>query len=192
MIYTIRREELSLRQISRLTTINAEPAELAENCWFSDLSVFRVPRGCDFELHSYSNTTVRMLTLAVVFALAVTATACSRPNERGLRESFAQQVSANQFVTDFAHRGDELTFSGPGIGGGIAKWRVHIDSTVIEPPSEKDAPYKGTVKSSWYANGRRIEPVGSESNLPFELLENGIAQECWALWDETTKRWSWE
>jgi hypothetical protein len=161
---------------------------------------------CDFELHSYSNTAVRMLTLAAVFALAVTATACNRatsgappaaalvapPSERSLRESFAQQVSANQFVTDFAHSGDELTFSGPGIGGGIAKWRVHIDSTVIDPPTDKAAPYKGTVKSSWYANGRHIEPMGTESNLPFELLENGIAQECWALWDETEKRWSWE
>lgn len=136
----------------------------------------------------------RILQVAALLTAIATA-ACGRPDLAGLRESFAQQVAANRFVKDFQRDGDDLTFSGPGAEGGVAKWRIHIDSAAIDS-NDDDAmpykPYKGTVKSSWYSDGQRIEPSGGESNLPFELLSNGLSQDCWALWDKTAQRWSWE
>ena len=125
---------------------------------------------------------------------------CSRPpGEDGLRESFSQQLAANKFIKDFQKNGDDLTFSAPGAEGGVAKWRVHIDSTSIEPtdneppPFDKAAkPFKGQVKSSWYSDNQLVRPRGRESNLPIELMANGLAQECWAFWEKAEKRWSWE
>jgi hypothetical protein len=131
--------------------------------------------------------------MAVAIATAV---ACGGgpPGADGLKESFAQQVAANQFVKDFARTGDELTFSGPGAEGGSAKWRVHIDSADVAANTDKlDVhPFKGTVKSSWFADGQQIKQAGAKSNLPFELISNGVSQECWALWDKATGRWGWE
>jgi hypothetical protein len=31
-----------------------------------------------------------------------------------------------------------------------------------------------------------------ESNLPIELLDNGVSQDCWAFWNPATNRWDWE
>jgi hypothetical protein len=94
--------------------------------------------------------------LRIAIALAVVVAAgCSRaPNETSLRESFASQLSANPAVKNFHRAGDDLLFSGPGIEGGTDEWRVRIDSAAIEP--SKDATYKGTVKASWYADGRVV------------------------------------
>jgi hypothetical protein len=140
---------------------------------------------------------LRGATLVVALALA----ACSgAPPEQGLRDSFAAQLAANRFVKQFQRTGDDLTFVGPGPEGGSASWRVHIDSTVVDAnddPSVEAAdreklPYRGTVKSSWYADGVKIEPAGGESNLPFELMSNGLSQDCWAFWNRSTDKWSWE
>ena len=49
----------------------------------------------------------------------------------------------------------------------------------------------GHVVSSWYADGELIEPLGSMSRLPDAFLDAGIAQDCYALWDEETGRWGW-
>jgi hypothetical protein len=122
-------------------------------------------------------------------------TACgSKPGVDGLKESFAGQLAANRFVKGFQRNGDDLTFSAPGTDADVAKWRVHIDSAVVEPNTSNQAaqPYKGTVKSSWYANDRLVRPSGRESNLPVELMANGLSQDCWAFWDQPNKRWSWE
>ena len=126
----------------------------------------------------------------------------AREHEAELRESFAQQLAANRFVKDFQRNGEELTFSGPGAEGGVGKWRVRIDSAVIEPnydPAQLDKavldpaqPYRGVVKSSWYSDNRLVTPRGRESNLPIELTSNGLAQDCWANWVKDTKKWSWE
>ena len=110
----------------------------------------------------------------------------------GLRDAFADQLSANRAVSAFARTGDELRFSGPGAQGGIATWRVHIDSSRIEPNSDPKQPYKGTVTSSWYSNEQAVRPSGRDSNLPLELTSTGLAQECWALWDKAAGRWGWE
>jgi hypothetical protein len=118
--------------------------------------------------------------------------ACGTPGADGLRDSFAQQVEANQFVRDFQRNGNELTFTGPGPEGGQAKWRVVIDSAVVERQDNESQPFKGTVKSSWHADGQAIAATAARSGLPFELLSNGVSQDCWALWDAAMERWNWE
>ena len=133
----------------------------------------------------------QLLQLAVVVVALATA-ACGKPGEASLKDSFAQQLGANKFVKAFEHRGDTLLFAGPGGETGEAKWRVRIDSAVVEPNNDPAKPYKGTVKSSWYVDERIVRPAGSDSKLPVELISNGLGQECWAFWDGSTKTWSWE
>jgi hypothetical protein len=135
---------------------------------------------------------MRLQLTAIVLVAATAACGSGAPSESGLRDSFAQQVGSNKFIKDFERKGDELTFSGPGAEGGTAKWRVQIESAVIEPTKDEKQPYKGTVKSAWYSDGKRIEPKGNRSNLPVELQSNGISQDCWAFWEQTARRWSWE
>ena len=132
--------------------------------------------------------------LGVVLILAaLPIVACGRePGGAGLRDSFAQQVAANRFIRDFERNGDDLLFSGPDGAGGSAKWRIHIDSAFVAPYPDERQPYKGTINSSWYSNDQVIRPRGSDSNLPLELLDNGVSQDCWAFWDPETERWGWE
>jgi hypothetical protein len=85
-----------------------------------------------------------------------------------------------------------MTFRAPRPDGTPSTWRVHIDDTSIEKQSSATQPYKGTVRSSWYVNGEKIEIRGADSNLPIELTSNGLGQECWAFWEAEEKRWSWE
>jgi hypothetical protein len=135
---------------------------------------------------------MKRLLQSVAIAAAVTSACGGGPDEASLRESFARQLAANGFVKDFQRNGDELTFTAPGAEGGTAKWRVQIDSAVIEPNDAEAQPYKGTVKSSWYSDGQPVRPSGGESNLPFELLSTGLSQDCWAFWDSAAGRWAWE
>jgi hypothetical protein len=127
---------------------------------------------------------------AVVAVLATVG--CGKPGVDGLRESFAQQVASNQAVRDFHRSGEELLFTGPSRDGGTARWRIHIDSAVVEPNNDPAQPYKGTVKSSWYGNDEAVRPTGQLSNLPVELLSNGVSQDCWAFWNASAKKWTWE
>jgi hypothetical protein len=131
---------------------------------------------------------------ALILAAIVAAGCSSKPSESSLRDSFARQLSVNPAVKDLRRAGDDLLFSGPGAEGGVAQWRVRIDSAVIEPTDEARAPLKGTVKASWYSNGQLVRPSrsGRDSNLPIELTANGLAQECWAIWDQSGKKWGWE
>jgi hypothetical protein len=120
---------------------------------------------------------------------------CGKPSVTGpLLDSFAAQLAANKAVTDFKRQGDDLFFTGPGVEGGTAHWRIHIDSSAIEETGDERAPLKGTVKSSWYANDQNIKPSasGRDSNLPMSLTSTGLAQDCWALWDPKTSKWGWE
>jgi hypothetical protein len=136
------------------------------------------------------------IVLVSLALMSLTLAGCGKPSVTSLRDSFAQQVSANQFVRDFQRNGDELIFTGPGSEGGVAKWRIQIDSAAVEPNDDPKTaaqqPYKGVVKSSWYSDGQKVEPSGRESNLPFELLSNGVSQDCWAFWEPSVRRWSWE
>ena len=134
----------------------------------------------------------RVLGRAAIVVAAVAIGACGKPGVGSLRDSFAQQLAANRFIKDFQRNGDELKFSAPGAEGGVAKWRVHLDSAAVEPTGDPAQPYKGTVKSSWYSGNQLIRPRGRDSNLPVELMANGLSQDCWAFWTPSAKRWSWE
>jgi hypothetical protein len=126
--------------------------------------------------------------------VTLSAAACNTgPDAEALRESFAAQLTANRFVQGVERGPDELRFSGPGVeGADRAQWRVHIDAASVEADEARPGFFKGLVKSSWYADGRKITPSEGSSNLPIELISNGLAQECWALWDAPGKRWTWE
>lgn len=133
---------------------------------------------------------------AAALVAALAASACGAPGVDTLRDSFAAQLGANQFIRDFQRKGDDLFFTGPGAEGGVAKWRVHLDSAAIEPNNDQSnktaQPYKGTVKSSWYSDDQLIRPSARDSHLPIELLDNGLSQDCWAFWEESAKRWAWD
>jgi hypothetical protein len=135
---------------------------------------------------------IRLIRTAIVIATLAIATGCGKPRENDLRVSFAQQLAANKSVKDFQRNGDEMQFTGPGADGTVIKWRVHIDSSVIADTKDAEKPNKGTVKSSWYAGNYKVEPDRFESNLPLELISTGLAQDCWAAWNKTTKKWEWE
>jgi hypothetical protein len=140
-------------------------------------------------------STARRQTVArATLVLSILTLACSgsTPSEDSLRDSFAAQLAANTFLRDVKRDGNEVAFSGPGALGGTAAWRVVIETAVIEPYDDASRPYKGTVISSWYSDGARVQPSGRESNLPVELTSNGLAQECWALWNTASERWEWE
>lgn len=131
--------------------------------------------------------------LGLILALVCFITACSStPPADGLRDSFAQQLSANKFLSDFQRSGDNMTFKAPRPDGTPSIWRVHIDTATVQQQSDEKQPYKGTIASSWFVNGEQIVITGRDSNLPIELTSNGLSQECWAYWDPTAKRWSWE
>jgi hypothetical protein len=132
---------------------------------------------------------------AIIYLLSALAVAgCSvelEPTSKTLIKSFARQVSAVEMVDNFELEDDELTFSGPDSVGGQAAWLVHVASAVVEAHEDENLPLRGRVQSSWYADGRLIEPTGSISHLPSEFLNAGIAQDCWGLWDAATHRWTW-
>jgi len=132
-----------------------------------------------------------LVTFILLTAVALSAACSSAPPEQGLRDSFAQQLGANKFIKDFHRSGDDLMFTGPGADGGVAKWRVHIDSALVEPNDDPAQPYKGTVKSSWFSDDKPVLPRGRDSHLPIELMADGLGQECWAFWMQAEKRWSW-
>lgn len=136
----------------------------------------------------------RMLPSSLILLLSMLTAACGTPgpDADALKDSFAQQLASNKTVTDFQKSADDLQFTGPGTDGPTAKWRVHIDSAVIEPNSDAEKPYKGTVRSSWYANDQKIEPAGNQSHLPRDLISTGLAQDCWALWNKNSGKWEWE
>jgi len=129
---------------------------------------------------------------SLLILLALTTGCNSAPATDGLRDSFAQQLSANTFVAEFQRSGDNITFKGPRPDGTPSIWRVHIDTATVEPQTSDTQPYKGIVHSSWFVNGEQIAITGADSNLPIELTSNGLSQECWAFWEAPTKRWSWE
>lgn len=132
--------------------------------------------------------------LPVLLLLLLVSAACGdgRPGESGLKDSFAEQLIANSFVRDVQRNGDTITFSAPTQAGPAGSWRVTVNTAVIEPQDSPAMPYKGTVRSSWYENGTLVESKGRESQLPLELTSNGLAQECWALWNSASSRWEWE
>ena len=127
----------------------------------------------------------------VAAAVAAGCAAVVEPTADNLRASFAAQIDSIESVRGVEQTGDTLTFTETQADGTEVRWRVVIDSAVVEPPAVEGAPIQGNVLSSWYADGELIEPLGSMSRLPDAFLDAGIAQDCWALWDTDAGRWGW-
>ncbi len=137
----------------------------------------------------------RGLLLAVLTFAAASMVACGggTPPADGLRDSFLRQLAANRFIHDPQPAADELRFTGPGVDGkDQSSWRVHVDEAVVEEADDPAHPFKGVVRSSWYADDQLVRMAPGASNLPIGLTANGLAQECWALWDPASKTWGWE
>ena len=130
--------------------------------------------------------------LIVLGLSALALVACGAAPEQQLTDSFVQQIASSGIVRDFQQNGDEVLFVANYGERLDAKWRVHVDSTSIERDPDGTTPHKGVVKSSWYVNGEQIRPRGDQSDLPLAFLDQGIAQECWALWDKSNNQWSWK
>ena len=122
-------------------------------------------------------------------AVPVLAACAMQPGEVNLVSSFGEQIAAVDGVTDFEHEGSEITFMGPDGRDGIAAWRIRIESTELV---ENDGrPLEGHVVSSWYRDGELVEMMGSMYTLPQAFFDTGLAQECYALWDEASNAWDW-
>ena len=135
---------------------------------------------------------VRFVWRSVGLLMVVAFVGCAQADDESLRNSFAERIGTSDFVSDFSRDGDEITFSGPGREGGMAEWRVVIDTSLIEPNEFDDAmPYVGRITSEWYADGEIVEYLGTMTALPTEILDRGLAQECHAYWVEAEKRWDW-
>jgi hypothetical protein len=88
-------------------------------------------------------------------------------------------------VKEFQRNGDDMTFIGPG-----PKAAPPNGACISTPPSSnrtrtkgESVAVKGTIKSSWLADGQKIErtpPV----EPPFELNSNGLSQDCYGFWDQ--------
>src|ERR671931_1464352 len=130
--------------------------------------------------------------LSAFMLAACRAAAPTERREQQLADSFARQIVSTGIVRDFRRDGDTLSFSARYGNQPDAKWRVHIDSATIEAQVDKTTGDKGVVKSSWYVDGEPIRPRGSQSDLPLPFLDAGIAQECWAVWDNSSHQWSWK
>ena len=109
-----------------------------------------------------------------------------------VRTSDTQRTAMPMYRASVSKPGISMTFRAPRPDGTPSTWRVHIDETAVEPQSNERQPFKGTLRSSWYVNGEKIEITGRDSNLPIELTSNGLSQECWAFWEANERRWSWE
>ncbi len=116
----------------------------------------------------------------------------AQADDESLRQSFAERLAETSLVTDFTRTGDELTFTGPDGAGGLAEWRVRIDTMLVEPSElDETMPFEGRLTAEWYVNGELVEWLGNMTALPREYLDRGLAQECWAYWVEVERRWSW-
>ena len=132
--------------------------------------------------------------LALVWTVAAVAAGCAavvEPGAENLRASFAAQIGSVDSVGGVEQTGDALTFTETQADGTEVQWRGENGLAGVEGGAGEGAPTQGHVLSSWYADGELIEPLGSMSRLPDAFLEAGIAQECYALWDEETGRWGW-
>ena len=127
----------------------------------------------------------------IVIGVLTLAACAMHPGEINLRDSFAEQIASVDGVQDFERDGDELRFSGPDGRGGVANWRVRIDSVELKPGPDERVPLEGHIVSSWWRDGELIEPLGTMSGLPTVLQDSGIAQACYALWDAELNAWSW-
>ena len=133
--------------------------------------------------------------LALVGVVLACAESAPAPDVKSLRASFIAQIEAIDLVKDLEVYGDEIRFARPDGSGADVDWRVHIDSLEIGPWAGPEAELAGHVVSRWSVAGRpvsvEIGPNGLVTDMPFFVLDAGLAPECWALWDGKAKAWGW-
>ena len=130
------------------------------------------------------------LTATVLSLLLAGCAGSTGPTTTTLKTSFADQIASIDHVENFGRNGDELTFTRLDGAGDEIQWRVVIDEATVEQPREDGQPLRGIVKSSWFMNDRPVRISGDVSNLPLWVLDAGLSQECWALWEEEDG-WGW-
>ena len=132
-------------------------------------------------------------------ALVATVLACAEPmdepNVDSLKASLIAQIESIDLVKDLEVYGDEIHFARPDGSGADVEWRVRIDSLEVGPWAGPEAELAGHVVSRWSVAGRpvsvEIGPEGLVTDMPFFVLDAGLAPECWALWDAEAKTWGW-
>lgn len=132
-------------------------------------------------------------------ALAGVSLACAEsvpePNVKSLRASFIAQIESIDLVKDLEVYGSEIHFARPDGSGADVDWQVRIDSLDVGPWAGPEAELAGHVVSRWSVAGRpvsvEIGPEGLVTDMPFFVLDAGLAPECWAFWDEEAKAWGW-
>lgn len=133
--------------------------------------------------------------LALVTAFLACAEPMDEPNVDSLKASLIAQIESIDLVKDLEVYGDEVHFARPDGSGADVEWRVHIDSLEVGPWAGPEAELAGHVVSRWSVAGRpvsvEIGPEGMVTDMPFFVLDAGLAPECWALWDEEAKAWGW-
>ncbi len=130
------------------------------------------------------------LRFSLAFAATVLGLAgCAvEPDDVNLKDSFVAQIEGVGGVSDLTRDGDTLAFSGPDGQGGTARWEVRLDRVELVTEGE----LQGHVSSVWVRDGTPLDPpVGTMSFMPVPFLEAGIAQDCYAIWDDDTKTWGW-
>ena len=134
-----------------------------------------------------------------VLVVAVVSLGCAEPvpepDEKSLRASFIAQIESIDLVKDLEVYGSEIHFARPDGSGADVDWRVRIDSLEVGPWAGPEAELAGHVVSRWSVAGRpvsvEIGPDGLVTDMPFFVLDAGLAPECWAFWDEEAKAWGW-
>ncbi|MXY24863.1 MAG: hypothetical protein F4Y45_10120 [Acidobacteria bacterium] len=128
-------------------------------------------------------------TVPLLAVLSLVVACAVEPGEDNLKTSFVEQIEGVGSVDGLEREGDAIRFIERRADGDDVSWRVTIDFASIARPG--GAPVQGAISASWYADGQLIEPIGTISRLPNAFLEAGIAQECYALWDENAAAWDW-
>ena len=128
---------------------------------------------------------------ALLAILACGGAAAPEADESSLKDSFAETIAAIDHVQGFAREGDEIRFEREDGAGDLIEWRVEIDEASVEPRDDDASPFLGHVRSTWYLDGMVVRITGDQSNLPGWILETGLAQDCYALWDSASSTWGW-
>ena len=133
------------------------------------------------------------LSVGVVVGAMLVASCASQltPTEANLKASFADQIASVEAVSGVVVGDDGLEVIHPSTDGVPVTWRVAFRTVTLVPPRSNVGVYQGEVESTWYADGKMVESIGSMSRLPNEFLEVGIAQQCYAIWFKEEQKWDW-
>ncbi len=147
-------------------------------------------------MRSASLLALLLLVLLAVAACAEGGETQDQPNEDTLRASFIAQIANLEYVENLEETGDGFKFQRPDGSGEIINWQVRLDYLSVEQNDRPENPYIGFVRSRWELNGQPIVPSNGPSGQPISglpnwILETGVSQDCYALWEPEEKVWGW-